>query len=219
MIMHVSRRRIVAMGGLAAVLAAVRPARLSAQVNQREPAADDAVMPAEIDRRLEARAAELRQIAPQGGDRYVLFDLAYPQDEAEYRAVGKSALVFLAALSRVSDELPLRRVYTRVGKQEIDLRKLGSRRSELPASSVARQVIGRFREDGFWLAPVGPLLREHLLLCDFARNRTGFVINRGPFEPPDFIRADRARDRAEKPQDTAVKAFAEREYAGFGLIE
>ena len=67
--------------------------------------------------------------------------------------------------------------------------------------------------------PVGPLLRENALLCDFARNRTGFVINRAPFEPPDFIRADRARDKAERPQDAAVKAFAEREYAGFGLIE
>jgi hypothetical protein len=219
MTLHVSRRRIVATGGFAIVLAAARPVRLSAQANRREPDAQDAVTPAEIDRRLEQRTAEIRLVAPQGGDRYVLFDLAYPHDEAEYRAVGKSGLIFLAALSRESDELPLRRVYTRVGKQEIELRKLGSRRSELPPSSVARQVIGRFREDAFWLAPVGPLLRENALLCDFAKNRTGFVINRGPFEPPDFIRADRARDKAEKPQYAAVKAFAEREYAGFGLIE
>jgi hypothetical protein len=219
MTLRVSRRRILATGGLAAVLAAAHPARLAAQVNRREPDAQDAVTPAEIDRRLEARAAELRRVAPQGGDRYVLFDLAYPVDEAEYRAVGKSALVFLAALSRNSDELPLRRVFTRVGKQEVDLRKLGSRRSELPPSSAAREVIGRFREDAFWLAPVGPLLRENALLCDFAKNRTGFVINRAPIEPPDFIRADRARDTAERPQDAAVKTFAEREYAGFGLIE
>jgi hypothetical protein len=210
MTLHVSRRRMLATGGLAAVLAAADPARLAAQ---------DAVTPAEIDRRLEERTAELRRVAPQGGDRYVLFDLAYPRDEAEYRAVGKSALVFLAALSRNADELPLRRVFTLAGRQEIALRKLGSRRSELPPSSVARQVIGRFREDGFWLAPVGPLLRENALLCDFARNRTGFVITRAPFEPPDFIRADRARDKAERPQDAAVKAFVEREYAGFGLIE
>jgi hypothetical protein len=219
MTLRVSRRRILATGGLAAVLAAAHPAGLAAQVNRRGPDAQDAVTPAEIDRRLEERAGEIRQVAPQGGDRYVLFDLAYPVDEAEYRAVGKSALVFLAALSRDSDELPLRRVFTRVGKQEVELRRLGARRSELPPSSVARQVIGRFREDAFWLAPVGPLLRENALLCDFARNRTGFVINRAPLEPPDFIRADRARDKAERPQDAAVKAFAEREYAGFGLIE
>jgi hypothetical protein len=217
--MHWSRRRIAATGALAAVLAAARPARLAAQLNRREPNAQGAVTPAEIDRRLEARMGEIRRVAPQGGDRYVLFDLAYPHDEAEYRAVGKSALVFLAALSRDSDELPLRRVYTRVGKQEIELRKLGSRRSELPPTSVARQVVGRFREDAFWLAPVGPLLHENALLCDFAKNRTGFVINRAPFEPPDFIRADRARDKADKLQDAAVKVFAEREFAGFGLIE
>jgi hypothetical protein len=219
MTLRVSRRRMIATGGLAAVLAAAGPSWLAAQINRREPDPQGAVTPADIDRRLEERIAEIRRIAPQGGDRYVLFDLAYPQDEAEYRAVGKSALVFLAALSRNIDELPLHRVYTRVDRQEIELRKLGSRRSELPPSSVARQVIGRFREDGFWLASVGPLLRENALLCDFARNRTGFVINRAPFEPPDFIRADRARDKAEKPQDAAVRAFAEREYAGFGLIE
>jgi hypothetical protein len=215
----VSRRRVLATGAFVAVLAAAGPVRLAAQVNRREPDSQNAVTPAEIDRRLEQRTAELRKVAPQGGDRYVLFDLAYPRDEAEYRAVGKSALVFLAALSRSSDELPLRRVYTRVGRQEVELRRLGSRRSELPPSSVARQVIGRFREDAFWLAPVGPLLRENALLCDFAKNRTGFELNRGPFEPPDFIRADRAREKADKPQDAAVKAFAEREYAGFGLIE
>jgi hypothetical protein len=58
-----------------------------------------------------------------------------------------------------------------------------------------------------------------VLLCDFARNRTDFALNRAPFEPPDFIRADRARDKAEKPQDAAVKAFVEREYPGFGLVE
>jgi hypothetical protein len=220
MTLHVSRRRIAATGALAAVFAAGRSPLLRAEhLTRREPAAQEPVTPRDIDRRLDERAAEIRRAAPQGGDRYVLFDLAYPQDEAEYRAVGKSALVFLAALSRNSDELPLRRVYTRVGRQEIDLRKLGSRRSEPPPSAIARQVIGRFREDGFWLAPVGPLLREDVLLCDFARNRSGFALNRAPFEPPDFIRADRARDKAEKPQDAAVKAFVEREYPGFGLVE
>jgi hypothetical protein len=207
-------------GALAAGFSAGRPALLLAQhLTHAGPSTQDSVTPEAIDRRLDERAAELRRVAPQGGDRYVLFDLAYPRDEAEYRAVGKTAVVFLAALSRSSDELPLRRVYTRVGKQEVELRKLGARRSELPQSSVAGQMVGRFREDALWLAPLGPLLRENALLCDFARNRTGFVLNRTPLEPPDFIRADRARDKAEKPQDAAVRAFAEREYSGFGLIE
>jgi hypothetical protein len=220
MSLHWSRRRIVASGALAAAFSAGRPSLVLAQhLTRAGPTSQNPVTPEAIDQRLDARAAEIRRVAPQGGDRYVLFDLAYPQDEAEYRAVGKSAVVFLAALSRNADELPLRRVYTRVGKQEIELRRLGARRSELPQGSVAGQVVGRFREDTLWLAPLGPLLRENALLCDFARNRTGFVLNRTPLEPPDFIRADRVRDKAEKLQDAAVKAFAEREYAGFGLIE
>lgn len=218
--MHWSRRRIVVMGVLAAALAAGRSALVRAQhLTRSEPAAQQPVTPEAIDRRLDARAADLRRVAPQGGDRYVLFDIAYPQNEAEYRAVGKCAVALLTAVSRNSDELPLSRVYTRVGQREIGLRRLGSRRSELPESSLARQMVGRFREDGLWLAPLGPLLRENALLCDFARNRTGFVLNSTPFMPSAFIRADRARDQAEKARDAAVKTFAEREFAGFGLIE
>ena len=175
--------------------------------------------PRDIDRRLDERAVDIRRVAPQGADRYVIFDLSYPQNEDEYRAVGKTALVLLVAVSRNADELPLRRVYTTAGKQEVALRRLGSRRSELGPTSVARAVVGRYREDAFWLAPVGPLLAESMLLCDFARNRSGFVINREPFDPPDFVLADRAREAAEAPQDAAVKAFVEREYPGFGLIE
>jgi len=36
---------------------------------------------------------------------------------------------------------------------------------------------------------------------------------------PDFIRADRACEKVDKPQDAAVKALVEREFPGFGLIE
>jgi hypothetical protein len=207
--------------GLSAVVAGAGwPAIGRAQhLNSRGPTTQDAVTPRDIDRRLDERAAGIRRAAPQGADRYVLFDLSLPQNEDEYRAVGKTALVLLVAVSRNSDELPLRRVFTTAGKQEVELRRLGSRRSELGPTSLARAVVCRYREDAFWLAPVGPLLAESMLLCDFARNRSGFVINRAPFDPPDFVRADRARETADKPQDAAVKAFVEREYPGFGLIE
>jgi hypothetical protein len=214
-----TRRRIV-VAGLAATVGAGWPAIGRAQhLNSRGPTTQDAVTPQDIDRRLDERAAGIRQVAPQGADRYVIFDLSYPLDEDEYRAVGKTALVLLVAVSRNSDELPLRRVFTTAGKQEVALRRLGSRRSELGPKSLARVVVGRYREDAFWLAPVGPLLAESMLLCDFARNRSGFVINHEPFDPPDFVVADRARETAEAPQAAAVKAFVEREYPGFGLVE
>jgi hypothetical protein len=211
-------RRAVATGG-ALLLAGAATSRLRAQTNARESAPEDAVTPQSIDERLEQRAADLEEIAPQGADRFVVFDLAYPRDPAEYRAVGKTALVLVVAISKRSDELPLRRVYTRIGAKDFDLPKLGGRRSETRAGSRAHTLFGSYREDAFYLAPIGALLRESLLLCDFARNRTGFFINRAPLTPPDFIRDDRERDKAGTARDAAVKALAEREFPGFGILE
>lgn len=212
--LRMTRRGMVT--GAVAVLCAGGAAR--AQVSSRGPATQDAVTPQDIDQRLEKRAAEIRQMAPQGADRYVLFDLAFPVDQAEYRAVGKQALILIAAVSKHTDELPLHRVYTRGGGRDVECRKLGSRRGELPAGSLARTVVGRYREDAFYLAPVAALLSENLLMCDFARNRNGFVVNRAALEPPDFIRADRQADAAAKPDDAAVRALVEREFPGFGIL-
>jgi hypothetical protein len=207
--------------GVVALLAAIagRSSSLRAQVNSRGPATQDSVTPQDIDLRLERRAAEIKRMAPQGADRYVLFDLSFPVDAAEYRAVGKTALVLIVAVSRKTDELPLRRVYARAGTNEVDAQRLGSRRSELPPKSLARAVVGRYREDAFYLAPVGALLRENMLIGDFAKNRLGFVINRAAFDPPDFILADGERDVAGKTDATALNAFVEREYPGFGLLD
>ena len=211
---HVTRRLMLT--GAVTVLCIGRTAR--AQISARGPATQDAVTPQDIDQRLEKRAVEIRQMAPQGADRYVLFDLAFPLDQAEYRAVAKQVLILITAVSRQANELPLRRVYTRAGGRDVECRKLGSRRGELPAGSLARTVVGRYREDAFHLAPIAALLSENLLMCDFAKNRSGFVVNHAAFEPPDFIRADRQADAAAKPDDAAVRALVEREFPGFGIL-
>ena len=207
-----TRRGFMVGGVCAALMADSRTSRVLAQVTMRAPASKRAVTPQDIDSLVE-------KIPPTGGDRYVLFEISYPLDETEYRAVGKTAVVLTVAVSRNADELPLRRVYTRAASQDVDLQKLGSRRSELPAAWMTRGVVGPYREDAFYLAPLGPLLRENLLICDFAKNRSGFLINRAPLDAPAFIRADRARDSADKPAEGAVRALIERDYPGFGILE
>ncbi len=214
--MAVALTRRAALAGAALALGAT--SRVFAQLTQRGPSSDDAVTPDSIDRRLEDQAAALKREAPQGADRHVLFDLTFPADPAEYRAVGKSAVILIVAVSQRAEELPLRRVYTRAGGRDVEVRKLGARVSQTKPSSLARAVFGGARMDGFYLAPVGPLLRENLLLCDFAKNRIGFFINRAPFDPPDYIVSDRERDAAAKPQEAAVRAMVEREYPGFDLL-
>lgn len=207
---------MVAAGAL--MLGAASGSRARAQLTTRQPATQDAVTPQSIDRRLDERAADLRRTAPQGADRYVLFDLAFPSGEPEYRAVGKTALILIVALSKRAEELPLRRVFLRIGDREFDLPSLGSRRSETGPGSLARAMFGANRWDAFYLAPVGALLRDSVVMCDFAKNRAGFTINRAPLPPPDYIVADRERDTADTAQDAAVKAFVTREYPGFGII-
>jgi hypothetical protein len=210
--------RMTRRGMLAGGAALLWTGAARAQVSSRGPATQEAVTPQDIDQRLEKRVAEIRQMAPHGADRYVLFDLAFPATQAEYRAVGRQALILIVAVSKQADELPLRRVYVRAGGRDVECRKLGSRRTELPSGSLARAVVGRFREDAFYLAPVGALQSENLLMCDFAKNRTGFVINRAAFDPPDFVRAERQADAAAKPDDAAVRALVEREFPGFGIL-
>jgi hypothetical protein len=58
-------------------------------------------------------------------------------------------------------------------------------------------------------------LSESLLLCDFAKNRTGFRINQVPLEPPGFIRSDRNRAAGAKPSEDWLKSFIKREFPGF----
>src|ERR1700686_2348311 len=89
-----TRRGIIVAGVLAAAAGAMPPAIGRAQhLNKREPGTQKAVTPKDIDQRLEQRIADIRRIAPRGADRYILFDLAYPQDPQEYREVGRTARV------------------------------------------------------------------------------------------------------------------------------
>ena len=82
-------------------------------------------------------------------------------------------------------------------------------------------MLGRHREDGFYLAPAGAMMADGLLQADFAVRRIGFNLYELPGTPPDFIRDDRdpvpAKDA--KPDMPALKAMLQREYKGFELPE
>jgi hypothetical protein len=212
-----SRRSVIA--GTALALGAL--SRAGAQIVKMNPPTEGEVTPEAIDQRVERDAVDFRQRAPQGAERHITFDFVFPRDPDEYRAVGKSALFLVVAISRHGDELPLRRVYTRAAGRDVELPMLGRpRSSQTPAGSVARDVFGEYRCDAFYLAPVGPLMSENVVLCDFARNRTGFAIFRGEtFRVPDFIRDDPDRNSADKPEPGAVKAFLDREYPGFRVLD
>lgn len=177
-----------------------------------------AVTPAEMDKRLDQQAADTKRIAPKAA-RVALVDFAWPESAAEYRALGKFIVVLVVATSQQEDELPLKQLYVQAGRRTVALQKIASARRTNPEGSEIAAVLGRFREDSFYLAPAGAMMRKGDLLIDFAVNRSGFRVYELPGVPPDFVRADRNPDPAEgaRPDPAAVRAMIEREYPGFKL--
>ena len=203
--------------GVAAALIFTSLACAAAQEAAPTPApeaAEHRVTPDDIDKRIETRAAEIQKMAPKGAARYVVYDIAWPATPEEYRALGRHAVLFLSAVSQISDELPLKQVYTRQGNKAVPLQQLSSKRRDVPPGSLTHTMFGPYREDSFYLLPAGALMQEWKLLADFAKNRNEFSISLSQLNPPRFIQADRNRN-AGKVDTAALKAMLAREFPGF----
>jgi hypothetical protein len=207
-------RRLV----LALAVALLGLASAAAQVTTKGPSSDKAITPAEMERRLEDQAERVKKIAPRA-DRVALVDFAWPIDAAEYRANSKYIIVLVVAVSHDEKELPVKQVYVRADGRDVALEKIASDRRAIPESSPVASVIGRFREDSFFLAPASAMMRKGDLLIDFAINRTGFRVYQLPGTPPAFVLQDRDPDptRGAKPDTAARRRMIEREYPGFKL--
>lgn len=145
--------------------------------------------PAQLDRAIEDFA---RQI-PAGitADRYAAFAVAMPADAAEYQALNKHALLVVAALSKDSSELPLKRVYLEQEKRTTELSPFAVVRSEVPADSPAGKLMGTHRVDAYYLIPLSAWRQPGTLLADFAAHRKEFIVGRFPLPiKEEFIRDD-----------------------------
>jgi hypothetical protein len=191
----------------------------NAQTLTKRPVAQDPVTSAGMTERLEKSAIQTAKSAPQGAARGSSVDFTWPADAEEYRNLAKHVLVLVSVVTQDAAELPVRRVYVNVNGQETELTKLSSQLSGVRQGSVTFSVLGPYREDGFYLAPAGPMMAEGYLQADFAVRRNGFNLYRLPGAPPDFIKADSdpmpAKDA--KPEPAALKALLQREYKGFEL--
>jgi hypothetical protein len=200
-----------------ALLVLASPA--SAQVRSKGAVSQRAVTPEAIEQRLQDSAESTRKMSASGAARSALIDFAWPQDKAEYLALGKYVVVLVNAVSQQADELPLKRVYVESNGREITLEKIGSIRREVPESSPVYAMLGRYREDAFYLAPAGTMMRKGTVMVDFAARRSGFRLYELPGTPPAFVKADRKPMPATgaKPDAAALKALVAREYPGFSL--
>ncbi len=167
-----------------------------------------------LDKSMEEAARELRQQQPQGADRFAAYDMAYPADAVEYKAFGKHAIVLVSAVSHDVGELPLARVYIRVGGREISLKPILAVRRDTQEGSATRAMFGQYRADAFYFVPISLLAPDAKLICDFAANRKGFTLGTVDVPDLDFIVSDRDRTSSREPSFAALKAFMDREYPG-----
>jgi len=127
--------------------------------------------------------------------------------------------VLVSAVSQSADELPLKRVYIENASGTIALQKIASIRRDVPQKSQIFAMLGPYREDSFYLAPAGSMMRKGQVMVDFAVRRTGFRLYELPGTPPAFVKADRNPMPAfdAKPNPAALKTLLEREYTGYTL--
>jgi hypothetical protein len=168
-----------------------------------------------VDRELEDLSTDLLKDYPQGADRIAQGDGAYPLDAQEYAAFGNRGVIVVAAVTRNSDEFPLKRVYMRVKGKETDLVPLARVRRAV-SNPIIAEAFGQFREDSLYVVPASAMADpDTVFLCDFAANRTGFVFSSSPYPPPDFIGPHPDERLGPPPGPAAIKAFLKREYPGF----
>ena len=190
-----------------------------AQTLTRRPVSQGAVTPADMTERLEKAAMRTKEQAPKGAARGSSIDFCWPASAEEYQAIGKYVLVLVSVVTQDAAELPLRRVYVTVNGEQTELAKLSSQRRDVKKGSTTHPILGPYREDGFYVAPAGLMMRDGYLQADFAIRRSNFNLYKLPGTPPDFVKADNdpmpARDAT--PNMPALKALLTREYQGFEL--
>lgn len=202
------------------MLAAVFGSAADAQTLTKRPMSQNPVTSADMTERLEKSALRTRQSAPNGAARGSSVDFCWPSDPAEYRALQKQVLVLVSVVTQDKAELPLRRVYANIDGKQTELTKLSSQLSDVRKGSVTSSILGPWREDGFYLAPAGPMMSNGFLQADFAVRRNNFNLYKLPGTPPDFIKTDNDPVPPDaKPDQSALKAMLRREYRGFELPE
>jgi hypothetical protein len=204
---------------LIVALALFACATAEAQTLTKRPVSQGVVTPAAMTERLEKSALRTKEQAPKGAARGSSIDFCWPASAAEYQAIGKYVLVLVSVVTQDAAELPLRRVYVTVNGEQTELAKLSSQRRDVEKGSTTFSILGPFREDGFYVAPAGLMMRDGYLQADFATRRNNFNLYKLPGTPPEFIKADHnpMPSKDTTPNMPALRALLTREYKGFEL--
>lgn len=170
--------------------------------------------PSSVNKRIDLAAADLQQYAPV--PRIGLFDIAYPADEEEYKALNGYAVMLLTVLSQRADELPPKRAFVRIGNEILELVLISSVFSKTELTELTTKVFGENRWDGLFLFPVYLERDAQELLMDYAKNRDGFVLTK--FKPQKLESLNKysfTKPSSAKPNLDALLKIISREFPGF----
>jgi hypothetical protein len=164
----------------------------------------------------EASARKAQDAGKSPSPRFKRSILLLSVTRAEFEALGKYTLLFLATWTQKSEELPVKRLFIRANDKETPVRKVSSWPTEVDKNSVTAKMYGPYREDGFYLVPHGALLREGELLVDMSANRTDWEILELP-EKSAAAKPQRDPDPAPgaKPDLKTLQELIRRRFNGF----
>ena len=214
---------VAVLGLMSAVVALAAPApndpAKNAQKGPQDRVISGSLTPAELLGEIEKAAAKRQQEGGAPSDRGRFYRFHAATEAGEFEALGRYAVMLLTVLSQKSEELPIKRVYIRADGKEVPVRLVSSWRSEVDASLLPAKMFGRFREDGFYLLPMGSLLRDGQVVIDLAANRTGWIMMQLPSNgakasrAATFAKTDPAPDA--KPDLKALQAFVRKKFPDF----
>jgi hypothetical protein len=148
--------------------------------------------------------------------RVVFFDIGYPFNEQENKALDRHALILVTAVAQDQKELPLGRVYVLVDGREVELKRLRQTLTiETNSSSQISKTFGPYRADELFLLPMYLRLKTGDLMVEFAVKRERMKV--GVFGTPvlpEVGKLDFAVPSGAGPAPDALKAFIKREFPG-----
>jgi len=165
-----------------------------------------------VNKRLKESAEEL--IGKGLVARFALYDIALPADAEEYADLNKNAILMITSVTHDNRELPISRVYLDCSGEKILLEKILSKTHEVKEDLI-KSVFGEYREDSFYLLPTHLFSKTGELAIDWAKNRSGFVLEKFPRETDvDYIIMDVIPERQDlQLKEEALKDVLKREYS------
>ena len=201
---------------LAAALIAAPSAGVQAQnVRLPDKLTPGATTPQSLGKQIQ-EAAENQKARGGVGARYGFYTIVWPKDATERDDLAQYTVVLMTVVTQKQEELPLRRVYlvTPDGRAT-DLHQVSSWRSGVDPKSLAYTLLGKFRQDAYYLIPGGAALRDGEVRLDFAVNRTGFVLMRLPAIKQELGFEFSEPTPGADAKREAVRAIVQRRFPGF----